>query len=92
MKTIKKTIKKEIKKEVWGDKLDKNIADFKKKSLKNKNVSLYIVTTDDKNNTNAMIVNHYGDLRIFVISFLKSMDKQCPEALRVGILKWISDR
>ena len=81
----------DAKKEVWGIKLDKDIAEFKAKAIKNNNVSLCIVTTKE-NETGTLIVNHKGNSMVFVAAFLKAMDKTCPEALRMGMLKWMSDK
>lgn len=86
------TIKKTVKKEVWGSKLDKDLADFKKKVLKNGNVSMCIVTTDSKNETHTMILNHSGSSMVFTAAFLKGMEKASNEGLKMGILKWMSDK
>lgn len=91
MKTIKKTVKKEVKKEVWDAKLDKTVADFKANAIKNGNVSLCMVTTDSKNQTECGIINHHGNTMVFAKAFLKSMDKSCPEALRMAMLHLVTE-
>jgi len=77
-----KVVKKEVKKIVWDSKLDKEIIKFKKDALTNKNVSICMVTTNKKNQTETLILNHGGNNKIFILAFLEGIKRTNP-----GILK-----